>query len=70
MTDPIHETQDFADSLVGVAEAEAERVAGERGCGWRVGGRDGESFPVTMDYRPDRITVTIVDGVVTAAVAG
>jgi hypothetical protein len=70
VTDPIHETQAFADSLVGVAEAEAERVAGERGCGWRVGVRDGESFPVTMDYRPDRITVTIVDGVVTAALAG
>ncbi len=70
MTDPIHETQAFADSIVGVAETDAERATAERGYGWRVGGRDGELFPVTMDYRPDRITVTITGGVVTAAVAG
>ena len=70
MTDPIHETQAFADSIVGVAETDAERAAAERGYGWRVGGRDGELFPVTMDYRPDRVTVTITGGVVTAAVAG
>jgi hypothetical protein len=32
--------------------------------------RDGESYPVTEDYSPTRIDVTIEDGTVTEATIG
>jgi hypothetical protein len=56
--------------LIGLSEADSERCATELGWGWRVGERDGESFALTADYSPTRITVTVVDGAVTAVVVG
>lgn len=45
-------------------------VEAER-CLMRVAGRDGDGFPLTMDYRPSRITVVVVDGrIVEADVRG
>jgi len=32
---------------------------------YRVERRDGESYPLTMDYVPDRANLTIEDGIVT-----
>jgi hypothetical protein len=29
--------------------------------------RDGEQFPVTMDYDPNRLNLVVVDGIVTEA---
>ncbi|AOJ62227.1 hypothetical protein WJ32_07000 [Burkholderia ubonensis] len=40
------------DALVGKSEADAAAMLG--GCAWRVGERDGQSLPGTMDYREDR----------------
>lgn len=56
--------------LVGLSEADAEHCATELGWGWRVGERDGEAFALTADYSPSRVTVTVVDGTVTAIVVG
>ena len=62
--------EEVATRIVGLPEGEAEQLAGEHACGWRVGGRDGEFFPVTMDYRPDRITVIVDAGIVSSANTG
>jgi len=63
-------TDDRAALLVGLPEADAERCAADLGWGWRVGERDGEAFALTADYSPSRVTVTVVDGTVTAIVVG
>ncbi len=51
------------DSLIGRPEAEA--IALLQGCTWRLGERDGQRFPATMDYRPERRTLGIQNGKVT-----
>jgi hypothetical protein len=63
-------TQEMADSLVGMSEADATKTA--EGNGWqvRIAARDGETFPLTMDYRADRVNLTIVDGAVTEVLIG
>jgi hypothetical protein len=62
--------QAVADSVVGMSEAEATKTAEGKGLTVRVGSRDGEDFPLTMDYRPDRVTLTVVSDKVTAATPG
>lgn len=57
-------------SFVGLTEAEAEALASERGWTVRIAARDGEQFQLTMDYRPERINLTIDAGTVTAAFGG
>jgi len=59
-----------AAALVGSSEAEATEAAKSKGWDVRVVSRDGEDFPVTMDYRGDRVNLTIVDDVVTASTVG
>jgi hypothetical protein len=56
--------QDVADTVLGMSEAEA------KGLSVRVGSRDGEDFPLTMDYRTDRVTLTVIADKVTAATPG
>lgn len=48
------------EALVGKSEAEA--LALLKGCTWRIGERDGQRFPGTMDFRPDRRTLGIAGG--------
>ncbi len=48
------------ESLVGKTEAEA--IAMLQGCAWRLGERDGQQFPGTMDYNPQRRTLGITSG--------
>ncbi len=62
--------QDVADTVLGMSEAEATKAAEAKGLTVRVGSRDGEDFALTMDYRTDRVTLTVVAGIVTAAVVG
>ncbi|MFM8562681.1 MAG: hypothetical protein ACKOCE_02155 [Acidimicrobiia bacterium] len=59
-----------AAALVGSSEAEATEAAKSKGWDVRVVSRDGEDFPVTADYRGDRVNLTIVDDVVTASTVG
>lgn len=52
------------DAIIGMSEADAIAYAAAEGVPFRVGFRDGEPLPLTMDYRPGRITASIEDGVV------
>ncbi|WP_011298746.1 hypothetical protein [Cupriavidus necator] len=48
------------DILVGKTEAEA--IALLQGCAWRLGERDGQQYPGTMDYNPQRRTLGVTSG--------
>ena len=37
---------------------------------YRVGERDGEPFAVTMEYRPNRVTVSVRSGTISAVTVG
>ena len=62
--------QDVADSVLGMSEAEATKTVEAKGLSVRVGSRDGEDFPLTEDYRTDRVTLTVIADKVTAATPG
>ena len=62
--------QDVADSVLGMSEAEATKTAEAKGLTVRIGSRDGEDFALTMDYRTDRVTLTVKADKVTAVVVG
>ena len=59
-----------ADQLIGMKEDAAKLCADLNAWGYRVGMRDGEFFAVTKDYRIDRITVSIVNGMITEVQVG
>ncbi|AQV93113.1 MULTISPECIES: hypothetical protein [Cupriavidus] len=48
------------DTLIGKPEAEAIGLL--QGCAWRLGERDGQQFPGTMDYNPQRRTLGVKAG--------
>lgn len=56
--------QEQADMLIGMTEADGEACALELGWLWRVGERDGELFALTRDYRQNRVTVFIQEGLI------
>ena len=59
-----------AESLVGLSETDALELAKTNGWEVRVVSRDGEDFAITMDYRMDRVNLTIVDDTVTVSTVG
>lgn len=59
-----------AESLLGLAETDAVRQATANGWTVRIVARDGESFPVTEDYSPTRVNLTVASGEVTAVSVG
>lgn len=63
-------TSDSADSLIGLTEDEAKKVATERGWVVRVAMRDGEAFMLTTDYREDRVNLTVEKNTVTSVQIG
>ena len=63
-------TQVRADNLLTMSEVDAEMCAMQLDWQFRVGQRDGEMFAGTFDYRTDRITVTVMKGVVTKVFLG
>jgi hypothetical protein len=63
-------TQTRADALLTMTESEAEMCAMELDWQFRVGQRDDEMFAGTFDYRTDRVTVTVMKGVVTEVYLG
>ena len=63
-------TQERADMLIGLTESDAESCATSLGWAFRVGERDGESFALTADYSQQRITVSVINDLVTAVVVG
>lgn len=58
-------TLNYTKQLQGFSEAAAESCVTEAGLVWRVVGRDGEWFPVTADYNPQRVNAVIENSVVT-----
>ena len=60
----------FAEGLVGMDTAEAQAATEEAGYTYRVGEIDGEPQAATLDYRLDRINVSLEDDVVTAVTIG
>jgi len=57
---------EWADGLVGLDEDAAAAHAAEHGGLVRVIERDGQSLPMTMDFREDRMNVVVADGRITA----
>lgn len=51
--------------LIGLSKRSVQICAEVNGWSYRIGEEDGEQFALTRDYRVDRITVTIKDGIVT-----
>jgi hypothetical protein len=57
-------------SYVGLEEKAAGAMADKAGVTWRIVEVDGESRPVTMDHRPDRLNFAIKDGKVIRVTQG
>lgn len=53
-----------------MSENEAEMCSNLLGWGYRVGERDGEPFPETLDFRVDRVTIVSKNGIITRVVLG
>ena len=52
--------------FIGLIEEAAQSLAAENNVSFRVVERDGESLPVTMDYRPGRINATIENWIISS----
>ena len=63
-------TQVRANTLIGMSEEAAEECAMNLDWLYRVGQRDDEMFAGTFDYRTDRVTVTVMKGLVTLVIVG
>ena len=59
-----------ANTLIGMDEIDAESCATQLDWGYRVVSRDGEDFPATLDYRLDRVSVTIKKGLISRVDVG
>ncbi len=64
-TPPNGTDSDTNDTIIGMTTAEVESYAEANDVMFRIGAIDGEFLPVTMDYRPGRITAEIEDDIVT-----
>ena len=63
-------TQVRANTLIGMSEMVAEECAMNLDWTYRLGQRDDEMFAGTFDYRTDRVTVTVMKGLVTQVNVG
>ena len=63
-------TQVRANALISMTEAAAEECAMNLDWTYRLGQRDDEIFAGTFDYRIDRVTVTVMKGLVTQVNVG
>jgi hypothetical protein len=59
-----------ASDYVGLTKSAAIAKAKSQGRPWRIGREDGEVFPGTLDYNPERVTFEIDNGKVTTATFG
>ena len=59
-----------ANTLIGMKEGEAESCAAQLEWMYRIVSRDGEDFPATLDYRLDRVSVTIKNGLISRVDVG
>jgi hypothetical protein len=68
--DPSVLSQETANVLVGLTEANATKMATEKKWIVRIAKRDGEDFMLTMDYVTNRVNLTVVAGAVTQVSIG
>jgi hypothetical protein len=68
--DMIKRAESVASTLIGLDEAQAKAVAANAGMTTRVERRDGERFALRMDFRPQRIDLTVESGTVAATRVG
>ena len=68
--DPSVLSKETANTLVGLSEDEATKVATDKKWLVRIAKRDGEEFMLTMDYVSDRVNFTVVAGVITEVTIG
>lgn len=68
--DKVEIAKSRANTLISMAESDSIVCADKLGWQWRIGQRDDEEFALTMDYRADRVTVTVRNGLVTAVIVG
>ena len=61
------EAPSTAPDYVGLSKQAAIAKAEAEGRPWRISSENGESFPATLDYNPDRVNFDINQGRVTAA---
>jgi hypothetical protein len=59
-----------AATVVGLAEDQARAVLTEHRCVLRVATRDGQVFPLLLNFQPSRVTVEVENGRVVRATAG
>jgi hypothetical protein len=57
-------SQARANTLIGMNEAQAEECAASLAWQIRLGQRDEKYFALTRDYRVDRVTITVMQGLV------
>ena len=70
-TNPVVALDDASSKkLIGLTEAEAQKVAAELGWQVRVAMRDSEAYMLTKDYQTNRVNLTITKDYVTAVVVG
>jgi hypothetical protein len=67
--EPVPDAIDLS-TFIGLTESNAEKLASTSGYTVRIIARDGERYPATMDYRSDRINLSIMSGKVTEATVG
>ena len=70
MNAQVQRTRNFADTLIGMNIDEVETLAASKGFITRIVERDGESFIVTMDYRTNRVNLTVEKDIVTKVFIG
>lgn len=70
MNAQVERTRAFADTLIGMNIDEAEMLAASKGFITRIVERDGESFIVTMDYRTNRVNLTVKNDIITETFIG
>ncbi len=70
MNAQVERTKAFADTLIGMNVDEVETLAASKGFLTRIVERDGESFIVTMDYRTNRVNLTVEKDIVTQVFIG
>lgn len=58
------------EDFIGMQKEEAKALCEKRGLRFRVTSEDGEFFAVTMDYRTDRVNVSVENNVVLSCKRG
>lgn len=62
--------EEIAKETIGLKESEAFAYLAKNDLSWRIYERDGISFPLTAEFRPDRVNYAAENGIVIDAMIG